>query len=270
VATRRHVPRKRFGQHFLVDPAIVERIVAAIDPQRSDHLVEIGPGLGALTEPLLERLDHLHVIELDRDLSERLRERYPADRLTVHQADALKFDFAALASPLRVTGNLPYNISTPLLFHAAASAGRCRDLHFMLQKEVVDRMVARPSDSEYGRLSVMLQYRFRLERLFDVPPGSFRPQPKVHSAMVRLLPRPLEQLEALSEAGLSRVVAQAFSMRRKTLRNTLSGLISAAELANLGIDPGKRAQDLPVASFVTIANRLAPQGTGPRRPPLAE
>jgi 16S rRNA (adenine1518-N6/adenine1519-N6)-dimethyltransferase len=257
VATRRHVPRKRFGQHFLVDSAIVERIIGAIDPQRDDHVVEIGPGLGALTVPLLARLDHLHVVEIDRDLTALLRERHPADRLTVYQADALEFDFSALPAPLRIAGNLPYNISTPLLFHAAASARRCRDLHFMLQQEVVDRMVAQPSGSEYGRLSVMLQYRFRIERLFDVLPQSFRPAPKVRSAVVRLVPRPREELGARDEAGLSRVVARAFSMRRKTLRNTLAGVISAGELAEIGIDPGRRAQELPVAAFVTIANRLA-------------
>jgi 16S rRNA (adenine1518-N6/adenine1519-N6)-dimethyltransferase len=270
VATPRHVPRKRFGQHFLADPSIVERIVDAIDPQRGDHMVEIGPGLGALTEPLLSRLDHLHVIEIDRDLSERLRDRYPADRLTVHQADALQFDFAALPAPLRMAGNLPYNISTPLLFRAAGVATRCKDLHFMLQREVVDRMVATPSGPEYGRLSVMLQYRFRIERLFEVPPRSFRPAPKVHSALVRLVPRPAEELDAFSETGFSRVVAQAFSMRRKTLRNTLAPLISGGELVELGIDPGKRAQELPVAAFVTIANRLLGAGTGPRRRPLAK
>jgi 16S rRNA (adenine1518-N6/adenine1519-N6)-dimethyltransferase len=270
VATRGHVPRKRFGQHFLADPSVVERIVGAIDPQRGDQVVEIGPGLGALTGPLLSRLDHLHVIEIDRDLSERLRDRYPADRLTVHQADALQFDFAALPTPLRMVGNLPYNISTPLLFRAAGVATRCKDLHFMLQREVVDRMVATPSGPEYGRLSVMLQYRFRSERLFEVPPRSFRPAPKVHSALVRLLPRPAEELDALSETGFSRVVAQAFAMRRKTLRNTLAALISGGELAELGIDPGKRAQELPVAAFVTIANRLFGAGTGPRRRPLAK
>jgi 16S rRNA (adenine1518-N6/adenine1519-N6)-dimethyltransferase len=270
VATRRHVPRKRFGQHFLADPSIVERIVDAIDPQRGDHMVEIGPGLGALTEPLLSRLDHLHVIEIDRDLSQRLRDRHPADRLTVHQADALQFDFAALPAPLRMVGNLPYNISTPLLFHAAGFATRCTDLHFMLQREVVDRMVAQPSGPEYGRLSVMLQYRFHIERLFEVPPRCFQPAPKVDSAVVRLVPRPAEQLEAFSEAGLSRIVAQAFSMRRKTLRNTLAPLISGGELAQLGIDPGKRAQELPVAAFVTIANHLFDSGTGPRRRPLAK
>ncbi|HKW38198.1 MAG TPA: 16S rRNA (adenine(1518)-N(6)/adenine(1519)-N(6))-dimethyltransferase RsmA [Burkholderiales bacterium] len=270
MATRRHVPRKRFGQHFLVDAAIVERIVGAIDPGRSDHVVEIGPGLGALTVPLLARLDHLHVIEIDRDLSERLRERHPADRLTVHQADALEFDFAALPAPLRVAGNLPYNISTPLLFHAAAAASRCTDLHFMLQQEVVDRMVAEPSASEYGRLSVMLQYRFRVEQLFEVPPRAFRPEPKVRSALVRLVPRSADELDARSESGLSRVVARAFSMRRKTLRNTLAGVMSGSELEQIGIDPGKRAQELPVAAFVTIANRLADSGTGPRRRALAK
>jgi len=257
VTTGRHVARKRFGQHFLVDRGIIERIVSAIDPRPGEHIVEIGPGLGALTAPLLGRVEHLHVVELDRDLSARLRERYPVDRLTVHQADALRFDFAALPAPLRVVGNLPYNISTPLLFHVAAAAARCTDLHFMLQHEVVERMIAKPSEPEYGRLSVSLQYRFRLERLFTVAPGSFRPPPKVHSAVVRLVPRPMAELDALNEAGFSGIVARAFSMRRKTLRNNLSGLISSSDLAELGIDPGKRAQNLPVAAFVTIANRLA-------------
>jgi 16S rRNA (adenine1518-N6/adenine1519-N6)-dimethyltransferase len=269
VATRRHVPRKRFGQHFLVDASVVERIIDAIDPQRGDHVVEIGPGLGALTTPLLARLDHLHVVEIDRDLAARLRERH-AERLTVHEADALEFDFAALPAPLRLAGNLPYNISTPLLFRAAAVASRCKDLHFMLQREVVDRMVAEPSDSEYGRLSVMLQYRFRMERLFEVPERAFRPAPKVRSAVVRVMPRAAAELDARSEDGLSRLVARAFSMRRKTLRNTLAGLISPGELEKLGIDPGRRAQELPVAAFVTISNRLAGDGTGPRQRPLAK
>ena len=270
MATRRHVPRKRFGQHFLVDPAIITRIVDAVDPRRGDHVVEIGPGLGALTEPLLARLDHLHVVEIDRDLSGRLLERNRAGQLTVHQADALRFDFATLPAPLRMVGNLPYNISTPLLFHAATFSHRCTDLHFMLQQEVVDRMVAEPSGSEYGRLSVMLQYRFQIGRLFEVPPDSFRPAPKVRSAVVRLVPRKADELDALSDTGFAHVVSRAFSMRRKTLRNTLAGLISAAELAGLGIDPGRRAQELPVAAFVTIANRLAAAGTGPRTRPLAK
>ena len=261
MASRRHVPRKRFGQHFLVDRETIERIVSAIDPQRGDNIVEIGPGLGALTAPLLERVEHLHVVELDRDLSERLRERYLAERLSVHQTDALRFDFAMLPLPLRVVGNLPYNISTPLLFHVADAAARCTDLHFMLQYEVVERMIAKPSEPEYGRLSVMLQYRFRLERLFAVSPDSFQPAPKVRSAVVRLVPRPLAELDALNETHFSRVVAQAFSMRRKTLKNNLSDLISASELDELGIDPGRRAQTLPVAAFVTIANRVAQRRT---------
>jgi len=257
VTTGRHVPRKRFGQHFLVDREIIERIVSAIDPHRGEHIVEIGPGLGALTTPLLERVEHLHVVELDRDLSERLREHYPIDRLTVHQSDALRFDFATLPAPLRVVGNLPYNISTPLLFHVAATAARCTDLHFMLQHEVVERMIAKPSEPEYGRLSVSLQYRFRLERLFTVAPGSFRPPPKVHSAVVRLVPRPSTELDALDEAGFSRIVAQAFSMRRKTLRNTLSTRASARKISRLRL----------LSQSPTGLRSVAPR---PRKRPLAK
>jgi 16S rRNA (adenine1518-N6/adenine1519-N6)-dimethyltransferase len=257
VVTPRHVPRKRFGQHFLVDRGVVARIIGAIDPQPGEHIVEIGPGLGALTVPLLDRVGHLHVVELDRDLCDRLRERFSAERLAVHQADALRFDFAKLPTPLRIVGNLPYNISTPLLFHVASSVDGCRDLHFMLQQEVVDRMVAAPSHPSYGRLSVMLQYRFRMERLLTVPPEAFRPMPKVHSACVRLVPRPSQERKALDELEFARVVVKAFSMRRKTLRNALHDLISESELAALGIDPGVRAQTLPVEDFVTIANRLA-------------
>jgi len=253
----RHIARKRFGQHFLADPRAIERIVAAIDPQPGDNLVEIGPGLGALTRPLLERVRHLHVIELDRDLAARLREEHPADRLTVHEGDALRFDFSTLPAPLRVAGNLPYNISTPLLFHIAGVAERCTDLHFMLQKEVVDRMVAAPAGPEYGRLSVMLQYRFRMQRLFTVAPGAFRPPPKVWSAVVRLVPRAAGELDALDESVFARVVAKAFSTRRKTLKNALAGLVSADELAALGIDAGLRAEALPAAAFVAIANHCA-------------
>jgi len=257
VVASRHVPRKRFGQHFLVDREVIARIVAAIDPRSSDHIVEIGPGLGAITDPLLDRVGHLHVVELDRDLSRRLRERHAEKRLTVHQTDVLDFDFAALPAPLRIVGNLPYNISTPILFHIAATADRCADLHFMLQQEVVDRMVANPAEPEYGRLSVMLQYRFRIERLFTVPPAAFRPPPKIHSAVVRLVPRPPSDLECLDEALLAKVVRKAFSMRRKTVRNSLSELISAADMSGLGIEPGRRAETFSVATFVTIANWVA-------------
>jgi len=256
MATRRHTPRKRFGQHFLVDDQIIDRIVGAIDPRPGDHLVEIGPGLGALTAPLLDRVERLEVVEVDRDLAARLRERYPPGRLSVHEADALRFDFSALPAPLRVVGNLPYNISTPLLFRFASVAPRCSDLHFMLQQEVVDRMVAKPSEPEYGRLSVMLQYRFHLTRLFTVSPEAFRPPPKIWSALVRLIPRPVLDLGARNENEFSRVVAKAFSMRRKTLRNALADLVSEFELRDLGIDPGARAEALPVAAYVTIANWL--------------
>jgi 16S rRNA (adenine1518-N6/adenine1519-N6)-dimethyltransferase len=251
-----HVARKRFGQHFLADRRVIERIILAIDPRPGDHMVEIGPGLGALTGPLLERIDHLHVVELDRDLSAGLRRSYPPDRLTVHEGDALRFEFAALPSPLRVVGNLPYNISTPLLFHLAGTVSRCTDLHFMLQKEVVDRMVAMPSTPQYGRLSVTLQYRFRMERLFTVAPEAFRPPPKVHSAVARMVPHPVQELQAADESVFGQVIAKAFSMRRKTLRNTLSGFISAADLADIGIDAGLRAEALPVSAFVAIANRI--------------
>ena len=251
-----HVARRRFGQHFLADPRIVERIVAAIDPAPDDRVVEIGPGLGVLTAPLLDRVPHMDAIEIDRDLCARLRDEHPPERLTVHQCDALRFDFASLPAPLRVVGNLPYNISTALLFHIAAVAARCTDLHFMLQQEVVDRMVAEPATAEYGRLSVMLQYRFRMKRLLTVPPGAFRPAPKVKSAVVKLVPRPVEELGARDAAMFSRVVAQAFSMRRKTLRNSLAELISASDLAHLGVDPGLRAEALPFAAYVTISNLL--------------
>lgn len=252
-----HFPRRRFGQHFLADRSVIERIIAAIDPKPGDAMVEIGPGLGALTGPLLDRVRNLHVIELDRDLCAGLRRDFPAGRLTVHECDALRFDFATLPAPLRVVGNLPYNISTPLLFHVAAAAARCADLHFMLQREVVERMVAAPSTPEFGRLSVMLQYRFRLKRLFAVAPGAFRPAPKVESAVVRLIPRAAQELGAADPAVFAGVVRAAFSMRRKTLRNALSALVTAADLSALGIDPGLRAEALAVTAFVAISNRIA-------------
>ena len=253
-----HKPRKRFGQHFLHDPRVIARIVAAIDPQPDDALVEIGPGLGALTAPLLERVAQLHVVEIDRDLAERLRAAHPAGRLVVHTDDALEFDFAALPAPLRVVGNLPYNISTPLLFRIAAFAPRLRDLHFMLQREVVDRMVAAPSTPDYGRLSVMLQYRFEMAKRFDVGPGAFRPPPRVDSAVVRLVPRPAPALGARDADALARVVTTAFTKRRKTLRNALSGVIDEAGLHSLGIDPRLRPENLGVEEYVRIANAIAP------------
>src|SRR5487761_2055189 len=252
----KHIPRKRFGQHFLTDQAVIADIIAAIRPQGDDAMVEIGPGLGALTTPLAAVLRHLHVIEIDRDIVARLRHAYPPGRVSVHAGDVLEFDFSVLPSGLRVVGNLPYNISTPLLFHLAHYAGRIRDMHFMLQKEVVERMVASPGGGDYGRLSVMLQYRFDMELLFGVAPDAFSPPPQVHSAVVRLWPRPQAQLTAASELGLAQVVRRAFSQRRKTLRNALAGLIEAGDYAVLGIAPGLRAENLAVADFVAISNYL--------------
>ncbi len=251
-----HVARKRFGQNFLVDRGIINAIVSAIDPQRGDTVVEIGPGLGAITEPLLARLDHLHVVEIDRDLIARLKKQHPPARMTIHEGDALDFDFASIGNDLRLVGNLPYNISTPLLFHLAEYVGIVRDMHFMLQKEVVERMVAVPGESDFSRISVMLQYRFHLEWLIDVPPESFDPPPKVQSAVVRLIPKDVSELNAKSQEKLSQVVQTAFSQRRKMLRNTLKGTLSDAGFAELGIDPTLRAEDIAVADYVRIANYL--------------
>jgi 16S rRNA (adenine1518-N6/adenine1519-N6)-dimethyltransferase len=255
-----HQARKRFGQNFLVSPGVIRKIIDAVNPRAGDTVVEIGPGLGALTAPLLERLDHLHVVEIDRDLIARLRERYPPERLIIHEGDALAFDFGALkaAGPLKIVGNLPYNISSPLLFHLAAYADRVAEMHFMLQKEVVDRMVAAPGSGDYGRLSVMLQYRFWMERLFVVPPGSFNPAPKVDSAVVRLIPLKVGAGgTAHDEALFARLVAAAFSQRRKMLRNTLKAFGGESLLAQQGIAPTARAEELAVADYVRLANALA-------------
>ena len=252
-----HVARKRFGQNFLVDSGIISAIVSAINPQRSDVVVEIGPGLGAITEPLLQRVDHLHVVEIDRDLIARLKKQHSPERMTIHEGDALAFDFAIIGQRLRLVGNLPYNISTPLLFHLADYAENVYDMHFMLQKEVVERMVAEPGDADFGRLSVMLQYRFWMEWLIDVPPESFDPAPKVDSAVVRLIPKPLSDLRAKSLDKLGKVVLQAFSQRRKMLRNTLKGTLDDTGFAALGIDPTRRAEDIPVEDYVRIANYLS-------------
>ena len=257
--TQGHRPRKRFGQNFLVSPGVIRKIIEAIAPRPGDTVVEIGPGLGALTEPLLERLAHLQVVEIDRDLIDRLRRRYPPQRLTIHAGDALQFDFAALkeAGPLKIVGNLPYNISSPLLFHLATAADRISEMHFMLQKEVVDRMVAAPGSGDYGRLSVMLQYRFAMERLFIVPPGAFDPPPKVDSAIVRMIPKKLGAGDtAADEVLFARVVAAAFSQRRKMLRNTLRAYGGEALLDALGIEPTARAEELGVADYLRISNAL--------------
>ena len=255
-----HVARKRFGQNFLVDQQVIGDIVNAVAPARDDCVVEIGPGLGALTDPLLQRLDHLHVVEIDRDIIARLRPRYSPDRLTIHSGDALDFDFSLLVDGagrrLHVVGNLPYNISTPLLFHLAAFADCVYDMHFMLQKEVVERLVAEPGCSDFGRLSVMLQYRFVIDWLLDVPPECFTPAPKVDSAVVRLIPRPAEELSARDEARFAAVVAAAFAQRRKMLRNNLKGILGDAGFAQLGIAPTARAEELSVADYIRVANSL--------------
>ncbi|MFN7086612.1 MAG: 16S rRNA (adenine(1518)-N(6)/adenine(1519)-N(6))-dimethyltransferase RsmA [Burkholderiales bacterium] len=251
----RHIPRKRFGQNFLVDDAVIAAIVSAVNPQPTDLMIEIGPGWGALTRPLVARLHHLHVVEIDRDIVARLKQDFPPERLTIHEGDALKFDFAALGPGLRVVGNLPYNISTPLLFHLAQSARRLRDIHVMLQKEVVERMVARPSSSAYGRLSVMLQYRFEMEKILEVPAQAFRPAPKVESAVVRLLPR--TPAVPCDEALFAKLVASAFAQRRKTLRNALKNHLAAEDFAALGLDAGIRAENLAVADFARMANHVS-------------
>ena len=218
--------KKRFGQHFLTDRHYVERIVRAIAPAHGDSMVEIGPGTGILTRPLLPHLAHLHAVEIDRDLAAGLRREFPPDKLIVHEADALEFDFDSLAAPLRVVGNLPYNVSTPVLFRMSAIADRLRDCVFMLQKEVVDRMVAAPATPDYGRLSVMLQYRFAMALVLRVPPGAFTPPPKVDSAVVRMAPLGADRARARDEALFARIVGAAFEQRRKMLRGALRDIRS--------------------------------------------
>ena len=247
----RHAARKRFGQHFLHDPQVLGRIVDAIDPARGDALLEIGPGEGALTRLLLERVESMEAIEIDRDLAAKLETELPRERLLVHCGDVLEFDFASLPAELRVVGNLPYNISTPLLFHLAQFSERVRDMHFMLQLEVVERMVAAHSTPEYGRLSVMLQTRFRMEKLFRVGAGAFNPPPKVDSAVVRMVPLASGERPAVNERVFADVVRRAFSARRKTLRNALG--LSAAQFRELGIDPGLRPENLAPGDYVRVA-----------------
>jgi 16S rRNA (adenine1518-N6/adenine1519-N6)-dimethyltransferase len=250
-----HVARKRFGQHFLVDGGVIAGIVDAIDPRPGQALVEIGPGLGAMTQPLVERAGALTVIELDRDLAARLR-KHP--QLSVIEADVLKVDFAALATSagqkLRVVGNLPYNISTPILFHLLEVAAHVVDQHFMLQKEVVERMAAAPGSKDYGRLTVMLQWRYRIESVLDVPPEAFDPPPRVDSAVVRMDPLPAD--DSVDAARLGALVAVAFSQRRKILRGTLGRWIEQQGLQT-GFDLQRRAEEVPVDEYLALA-RLRP------------
>lgn len=258
-----HTARKRFGQNFLHDPVVIERIVKAINPKPTDILVEIGPGLGAITEPVAEKSGHLTVVELDRDLAQRLQE-HPvlADKLTIYQADAMKFDFRQLLQPgkkLKVFGNLPYNISTPLLFHLFDYADDIENMHFMLQKEVVERMTAGHGSKTYGRLSVMTQFFCHAMPVVEVGPGAFKPAPKVDSAVVRLIPKSVSERQYVPVAVLNRVCLEAFNQRRKTLRNCFSNFASAEQIEALGIDPSLRPEQLPVSEFIRIAKWLSQQ-----------
>jgi 16S rRNA (adenine1518-N6/adenine1519-N6)-dimethyltransferase len=251
-------PKKRFGQHFLHERRVVERIVEAFRPRPDDHVIEIGPGPGVLTRALLGRVGRLEAVEIDRDLAARLRSEFPPETLTLHSADVLDFDFCARAAPgkkLRVLGNLPYNISTPLLFHLIAQVGCLQDMLFMLQKEVVERLAAGPGGKDYGRLSVMIQWRLRVEKLFDVAPGAFTPPPRVDSSVVRLTPHASPPVTVDDPLRFEAIVRSAFTMRRKTLRNSLGALVSKADFALAGIDAGRRAETLTLAEFAALANQ---------------
>lgn len=255
-----HHARKRFGQNFLHDQYTIDSIVSAIAPRQNDVMVEIGPGLGALTEPVCDQIDKLHVVELDRDLAARLRE-HPRlkDKLIVHEADAMKFNFDELAQPgrpLRVFGNLPYNISTPLIFHLLEKSQHITDMYFMLQKEVVERLAAGPNSKDYGRLTVMTQYYCQVVPVLEVGPHSFKPAPKVDSAVVRLVPYQQRPYEALNVNDLHRVCQEGFGQRRKTIRNSFRNFITAEQLEEIGIDPNLRPENLTLAQFVSIANWL--------------
>jgi 16S rRNA (adenine1518-N6/adenine1519-N6)-dimethyltransferase len=265
-----HFARKRFGQNFLVDLGIIDSIVSLIAPERGQRMVEIGPGLGALTEPLVERVATpempLHAVELDRDLIARLKDKF-GERLALHAGDALAFDFSSLATTgdqpppgqpvLRIVGNLPYNISSPLLFHLMTYAPIVVDQHFMLQNEVVERMVAEPGTKAFSRLSVMLQYRYVIDKLLDVPPESFQPPPKVDSAIVRMIPYAPHELAKVDMALFGELVTAAFSQRRKMLRNTLSAYRDKVDFEALGFDLARRAEDVPVDEYVSVAQALA-------------
>lgn len=252
-----HRARKRFGQHFLTDGGVIDEIIRSIHPAKEDILVEIGPGQGALTDNLARRAGHLHAIELDRDLAAKLRNRYEDDpSVTIHEADALKFDFAKLGTQLRIVGNLPYNISTPLLFHLLRYRDRILDMHFMLQKEVVERMAAGPGSKAYGRLGIMLGCYLNIESLFDVDRGAFDPPPAVTSAVVRLDPLPTDTFVIADGAELSTLVATAFMQRRKTLRNSLKKVLAAADFEAVGIDATLRPEQITIAEYIALANYM--------------
>ncbi|MCD6025609.1 MAG: ksgA [Solimicrobium sp.] len=255
----KHIPRKRFGQNFLTDIGVLNNIIHTINPQSNDSMVEIGPGLAAMTRLLLQGVAHLHVIELDRDLVTRLQKEFDSTKLTVHSADALQFDFSKIpvtaGQKLRIVGNLPYNISSPLLFHLADIAPLVQDQYFMLQKEVVERMVAVPGSKAFGRLSVMLQWRYHMEMMFTVPPTAFNPAPKVESAIVRMVPKttPL----ACNLQHLKATVTKAFSQRRKVIRNCVAGMFTEAQLIQAGIDPQLRPEAIGLEQYVALAMQIS-------------
>ena len=251
-----HVPRRRFSQNFLIDTAIIDAIVNAVAPTPSDTVVEIGPGLGAITRPLLKMAGHLHVIDIDRDIIARLRQSDIAENLAIHEGDVLDFDFSSIGPALRIVGNLPYHISTPILFHLALQRQIINDVHVMLQKEVVDRMVARPGTPDYGRLSITLQYRFAMEKLFEIPPEAFRPAPKVTSAIARLVPLDAAAPRAQNESLFDDIVTRVFTQRRKTLKNVLSGFLASADFEALSLDPQVRGEMLGVEAYIRIADHI--------------
>lgn len=252
-----HRARKRFGQNFLHDPTIIQRIIDTINPQKNDHIIEIGPGKGALTKPLLERVDHLDVIEIDRDLAGTLQTKLDTNehKLTIHQFDALKIDFSMFGhTDLRIIGNLPYNISTPILFHLLHFSKHIKDMIFMLQKEVVERICAKSNSKQYGRLSVMLQYYCDVESLFTIKPEAFTPSPKVDSAIVRLTPLTQPKYVLSDKNTFAFIVREAFSQRRKTIRNALKKYLNDAHFEELVITPEKRAENLEIEEFIKLAN----------------
>ena len=257
---RAHQARKRFGQNFLVDLGVIDSIVRAIGPAREDRMIEIGPGLGALTEPLLEKLSALTVIELDRDLASRLRQRFSDTQLPIVQADVLTVDFSQFGDQLRIVGNLPYNISSPLLFSLVEYAEHIVDQHFMLQREVVDRMVAEPGSGDYSRLSVMLQYRYAIEKIFDVAPEAFDPAPRVTSSIVRMVPLAQARARAVDELLFAAVVFRAFSQRRKMLRGVLGTWTPLIPWDTLQIEPTWRAEQVSVPKFIAMADALHAAG----------
>ena len=252
-----HRARKRFGQNFLHDSHVIQRIVNALNPRPGDRIIEIGPGLGALTAPLIEAAGRIEVVEIDRDLVERLRARFPQEVLTIHSSDALKFDFCQLAETgqkLRLIGNLPYNISTPLLFHLMEQLHCIQDIHCMLQKEVIERMAAQPGEKGYGRLSLMLQYHCRVTKLFNVGPGAFNPAPKVESAVARLVPHARPPVQVDDYPHFAKLISQAFSQRRKTLRNALRNYLGSEQIEATGVDPGARPETLSLLDYARLSN----------------